>query len=52
MEAMDAIKVTMIALALAAGDIDGDGRADLVAGAPGQTVSRDANAGSMLVIFG
>ncbi len=38
--------------ALAAGDLDGDGRADLVAGAPGQRVGSDANAGALIVIFG
>ncbi len=38
--------------ALAAGDIDGDGRSDLVVGAPGQKVGGDAGAGRLTVIFG
>ncbi len=37
---------------LASGDIDGDGRWDLVGGAPGQKVGKGANAGSLIVIFG
>jgi len=37
---------------LAAGDIDGDDRADLVTGAPGASVDGDAAAGAMTVLFG
>ena len=37
---------------LGAGDIDGDGRDDLVTGAPGAVVGGDAGAGRMTVIFG
>jgi len=38
--------------ALAVGDIDGDGRDDLVVGAPGQVINRKAAAGALIVIFG
>ena len=38
--------------ALAAGDIDRDGRDDLVVGAPGAAVGGDAAAGNLSVIFG
>ena len=38
--------------ALAVGDIDGDGRDDLVAGSPGRVVNSVAAAGSFLVMFG
>ncbi|HEY2881719.1 MAG TPA: FG-GAP repeat protein, partial [Pirellulales bacterium] len=38
--------------ALAAGDFNGDGFADLAVGAPGQTVGGNANAGAVNVIYG
>jgi hypothetical protein len=38
--------------ALAAGDYNGDGRADLTVGAPGEDVGATANAGSSNVIYG
>lgn len=38
--------------ALATGDVDGDGRDDLVAGAPGDARGKKANAGTLVVIFG
>ncbi len=38
--------------AVAVGDIDGDGYFDIVAGAPGDTISGKAGAGSVSVIFG
>jgi glucose/arabinose dehydrogenase len=37
---------------VASGDIDGDGYFDIVAGAPGDTVSGKARAGSVAVVFG
>lgn len=37
---------------LGAGDIDGDGRVDLVVGTPGGSVGGDAGAGSVTVIYG
>ncbi|MDG4828295.1 hypothetical protein O7627_03115 [Solwaraspora sp. WMMD1047] len=37
---------------LAAGDLNGDGRDDLAIGAPGETVSGAANAGSVTVLYG
>jgi glucose/arabinose dehydrogenase len=37
---------------IASGDIDGDGYFDIVAGAPGDTVSGKAGAGSVAVVFG
>ena len=53
----DAIPGTSIAnggfaRALATGDINGDGRDDLVGGAPGQMVGSTANAGALVLIFG
>ena len=38
--------------AVAAGDFDGDGFDDLAAGAPGDTVGGDADAGSVVVVYG
>lgn len=40
------------ARALATGDINGDGRDDLVARAPGQVVGSKANTGTLVLIFG
>jgi hypothetical protein len=37
---------------LAVGDFNGDGKDDLVAGAPGQTVSKEPEAGTITVMFG
>src|SRR5439155_3151172 len=37
---------------LAAGDLNGDGFADLVVGAPGKTVSSDDLAGAAIVLYG
>jgi hypothetical protein len=38
--------------ALAVGDLDGDGRDDLVAGAPGEAIGTKAGAGAATVLFG
>jgi hypothetical protein len=38
--------------ALAAGDLDGDGRDDLVAGVPGEDLGRRKNAGAVIVLLG
>ncbi|MFJ8939839.1 FG-GAP-like repeat-containing protein [Streptomyces sp. NPDC102365] len=38
--------------ALAVGDLDGDGRDDLVAGAPGEAIGTEAGAGAATVLFG
>ncbi|MEK6273074.1 MAG: FG-GAP repeat protein [Actinomycetota bacterium] len=38
--------------ALAAGDLNGDRRADLVVGSPGEQVGNDHNAGAVRVLFG
>lgn len=38
--------------AIAVGDIDGDDRADMVVGAPGQTVANDGSAGMVVLLFG
>lgn len=38
--------------ALAAGDLDGDGIADLAVGAPGESISRAFQAGSVTVLYG
>ncbi|MEM7285623.1 MAG: hypothetical protein AAF480_04660 [Actinomycetota bacterium] len=38
--------------AIAVGDIDGDDRADMVVGAPGQTVGNDGGAGMVVLLFG
>jgi len=37
---------------LAAGDIDGDGSADLAVGVPGETIGGDADAGAVQVLYG
>ncbi len=38
--------------AVASGDVDGDGRDDLLIGSPGRTIGRDGAAGSFLVLYG
>ena len=38
--------------AIAVGDIDGDDRADMVVGAPGQTMGNDGGAGMIVMLFG
>lgn len=42
----------LVGLSLAAGDMNGDGCADLAVGAPGTTVEGRLNAGAALVVFG
>jgi hypothetical protein len=38
--------------ALAAGDVNGDGRDDLAIGAPGESIGREGGAGAVTVVFG
>ena len=38
--------------AVASGDLDGDGRDDLLIGSPGRTIGSNGAAGSFLVLYG
>ncbi|MFW5418915.1 FG-GAP repeat protein [Nocardiopsis sp. CNT-189] len=45
-------KGDLFGAALAAGDVDGDGRDDLAAGVPGEAIGGEAKAGAAVVLYG